>query len=105
MSPRPRSIWSSLFNRATPPHRRAIDNCWIKQMFVTAWRIAGSPETSTALLLETPAANAWWGHMGPDGSILEPGGQWFALIQAFQEAYLAAWQTRVDEEAGVRRVA
>jgi hypothetical protein len=80
---------------AGPSH----DNCWIKQMYVTAWRIAGSPETSTALLLETPAGNAWWGHMGPDGSILEPNGQWFASIQAFQEAYLAAWQARADGEA------
>jgi hypothetical protein len=77
---------------APPSH----DNCWIKQMFVTAWRIAGSPETSTALLLETPASNAWWGHMGPDGSILEPGGKWFESIKAFQEAYLAAWQNLVD---------
>jgi hypothetical protein len=68
------------------------ENCWLKQMYVTAWRIAGSPETSTALLLEAPASNAWWGHVGPDGSILKPGGDWFPSMQALQDAYLAKWQ-------------
>ena len=72
------------------------DNIWIKRMYVTAWRIAGSPETSTPLLLETPAANAWVGHLGPDGSVLLPGGEWFPFIQAMQEAYIAAWEMQRD---------
>jgi Calx-beta domain len=73
---------------APPSH----DNCWIKQMFITSWRIAGAPETPTALLLETPATNAWMGHVGPDGSVLKPGGQWFPSVQALQEAYLERWE-------------
>lgn len=80
-------------SNAPPSH----GNCWVKQMFVTAWRVAGDPETSSALLLETPAANAWMGHVGPDGSVLKPGGQWFPSIQALQEAYLAAWQELAGE--------
>ena len=72
-------------------------NCWIKRMFIVAWRIAGSPGTSTALLLEEPAENAWWGFVGPDGSVLQPNGLWFASVQELQEAYLAKWQELFDE--------
>jgi Calx-beta domain len=79
---------------APPSHA----NCWMKQMFVVAWRIAGSPGTSTAMLLEQPADNAWWGHVGPDGSILQPGGQWFSSMQELQDAYLARWQELWDAE-------
>lgn len=71
----------------------SADNIWIKQMFITAWRLAGSPETSTPLLLETPADNAWWGHKGPDGSIVQPTtGQWYPSLVALQDAYLARWR-------------
>ena len=72
-------------------------NCWIKRMFIVAWRIAGSPGTSTAMLLEEPAENAWWGFVGPDGSMLQPKGLWFASMQELQEAYLARWQELWDE--------
>jgi hypothetical protein len=76
----------------------SFENLWVKQMFVVAWRIAGSPGTSTALLLETPADNAWLGHVGPDGSILAPGGQWFFSVQDLQQAYLDRWQELWDSE-------